>query len=115
MWSSGSIIVLEILAPKKKVCKIVGGVLSPLLSNILLDDFDKELERRGHRLCRYADDANVYVRSKRAGERVMASLTHFLEAKLRLAVNRAKSAVDRPWTRTFLGYTVTNQRAPRLK
>ena len=92
-----------------------GSPLSPLLSNILLDDFDKELERRGHRFCRYADDANVYVRSKRAGERVMASLTHFLEAKLRLKVNRGKSAVDRPWKRTFLGYTVTNQRAPRLK
>ena len=88
-----------------------GSPLSPLLSNILLDDFDKELERRGHRFCRYADDANVYVRSKRAGERVMASLTHFLEAKLRLKVNRGKSAVDRPWKRTFLGYTVTNQRA----
>jgi RNA-directed DNA polymerase len=92
-----------------------GSPLSPLWSNILLDDFDKELERRGHRFCRYADDANVYVRSKRAGERVMASLTHFLEAKLRLKVNRVKSAVDRPWKRTFLGYTVTNQRVPRLK
>jgi RNA-directed DNA polymerase len=92
-----------------------GSPLSPLLSNILLDDFDKELERRGHRFCRYADDANVYVRSQRAGERVMASLTHFLEATLRLKVNRVKSAVDRPWKRTFLGYTVTNQRVPRLK
>jgi RNA-directed DNA polymerase len=92
-----------------------GSPLSPLLSNILLDSFDKELERRGHRFCRYADDANVYVRSQRAGERVMASLTHFLEEKLRLKVNRGKSAVDRPWKRKFLGYTVTNQRAPRLK
>lgn len=92
-----------------------GSPLSPLLSNILLDDFDKELERRGHCFCRYADDANVYVRSRRAGERVMASLTHFLESKLRLKVNHAKSAVDRPWKRKFLGYTVTNHRSPRLK
>lgn len=91
-----------------------GSPLSPLLSNILLDSFDKELERRGHRFCRDADDANVYVRSQRAGERVMASLTHFLEGKRRLKVNRGKSAVDRPWKRKFLGYTVTNQRAPRL-
>ena len=92
-----------------------GSPLSPLLSNILLDSFDKELERRGHRFCRYADDANVYVRSQRAGERVMASLTHFLEGKLRLKVNCGKSAVDRPWKRKFLGYTVTNRRTPRLK
>jgi RNA-directed DNA polymerase len=92
-----------------------GSPLSPLLSNILLDDLDKELERRGHRFCRYADDANIYVRSQRAGARVMASVTHFLEHRLRLKVNRAKSAVDRPWRRTFLGYTVTNQRSPRLK
>ncbi len=92
-----------------------GSPLSPLLSNILLDDLDKELERRGHRFCRYADDANIYVGSKRAGERVMASVTHFLESRLRLKVNRAKSAVDRPWRRTFLGYTVTTQLAPRLK
>jgi len=92
-----------------------GSPLSPLLSNILLDEFDKELERRGHCFCRYADDANVYVRSRRAGERVMASLTRFLESKLRLKVNRAKSAVDRPWKRKFLGYTVTNHRSPRLK
>jgi RNA-directed DNA polymerase len=92
-----------------------GSPLSPLLSNVLLDEFDKELERRGHCFCRYADDAKVYVRSRRAGERVMASLTHFLESKLRLKVNRAKSAVDRPWKRKFLGYTVTNHRSPRLK
>jgi len=92
-----------------------GGPLSPLLSNVLLDDLDKELERREHRFCRYADDCNVYVRSKTAGERVMASLTRFLEGKLRLKVNRAKSAVDRPWNRKFLGYTVTTNRSPRLK
>lgn len=92
-----------------------GSPLSPLLSNILLDDLDKELERRGHHFCRYADDVNIYVASRRAGERVMASLTHYLEAKLRLKVNRRKSAVARPWERTFLGYTVTNHRSPRLK
>ena len=89
--------------------------MSPLLSNILLDDFDKELERRGHRFCRYADDANVYVQSKRAGLRVMASLTRFLKDCLRLKVNQSKSVVDRPWNSTFLGYTVTNNLQPRLK
>jgi RNA-directed DNA polymerase len=92
-----------------------GGPLSPLLSNILLDDLDKELERRGHAFCRYADDCNVYVRSQRAGERVMAALTRFLAERLKLRVNDAKSAVDRPWRRTFLGYTVTAHMAPRLR
>jgi RNA-directed DNA polymerase len=92
-----------------------GGPLSPLLSNILLDDLDKELERRGHSFCRYADDCNVYVRSWRAGERVMASITRFLTERLRLTVNGAKSAVDRPWNRSFLGYTVTNHMRPRLR
>jgi RNA-directed DNA polymerase len=92
-----------------------GSPLSPLLSNILLDDFDKELERRGHRFCRYADDANVYVRSRRAGERVLRSLASFLDRRLRLKVNRGKSAVDRPWKRKFLGYTVTNHSSPRPK
>jgi RNA-directed DNA polymerase len=92
-----------------------GGPLSPLLSNILLDDLDKELERRGHAFCRYADDCNIYVRSRRAGERLMASLTRFLSERLRLAVNLAKSAVDRPWKRSFLGYTVTAHKEPRLR
>jgi len=92
-----------------------GGPLSPLLSNILLDDLDRELERRGHAFCRYADDCNIYVRSERAGQRVMASLIRFLTERLRLTVNRAKSAVDRPWNRTFLGFTVTAHREPRLK
>ena len=92
-----------------------GGPLSPLLSNILLDELDKELERRGHRFCRYADDANVYVKSRRAGERVMASLETFLWERLRLKVNRDKSAVARPWERKFLGYRVTTNRMPRLK
>ncbi len=92
-----------------------GGPLSPLLSNILLDDLDKELERRGHRFVRYADDCNVYVKSKAAGERVMASLERFLTKRLRLTINRVKSAVARPWNRKFLGYSVTFHRQPRLK
>lgn len=92
-----------------------GGPLSPLLSNILLDELDRELERRGHRFVRYADDCNVYVRSKAAGERVMATLESFLREVLRLKINRAKSAVARPWNRKFLGYTVTVHREPKLK
>jgi RNA-directed DNA polymerase len=81
-----------------------GGPLSPLLANLLLDDLDKELERRGHRFCRYADDCNIYVRTKRAGERVMQSITRFLEKKLCLRVNQAKSAVAPVQERKFLGY-----------
>lgn len=92
-----------------------GGPLSPLLSNILLDELDKELERRGHRFARYADDVNVYVQSKRAGERVTASLERFLWKRLRLRINRDKSAVERPWNRSFLGYSVTMHREPKLK
>jgi RNA-directed DNA polymerase len=85
-----------------------GGPLSPLLANVLLDDFDKELERRGHRFCRYADDCNIYVRTQKAGERVMTSVTTFLETKLKLRVNREKSAVAPVVTRKFLGYRVRN-------
>lgn len=92
-----------------------GGPLSPLLSNVLLDDLDKELERRGHRFVRYADDCNVYVKSKAAGKRVMESLERFLREKLRLKVNRDKSAVARPWERKFLGYSVTVHHQPKLK
>ena len=92
-----------------------GGPLSPLLSNILLDELDKELEKRGHRFVRYADDCNVYVRSQAAGERVLGSLEKFLAEKLRLKVNRDKSAVARPWERKFLGYSVTIHREPKLK
>jgi len=92
-----------------------GGPLSPLLSNILLDELDKELERRGHRFVRYADDCNIYVRSKRSGERVLASVERFLQDRLRLTVNRDKSAVDRPWNRKFLGYTFTTHFQPKLK
>lgn len=92
-----------------------GSPLSPLLSNILLDELDKELERRGHRFVRYADDCNVYVKSEAAGERVLESLERFLGKRLRLKVNREKSAVARPWERKFLGYTVTMHRKPKLK
>ena len=81
-----------------------GCPLSPLLSNIVLDELDRELDRRGHRFVRYADDANVYVSSERAGQRVMASLTEFIEGRLRLKVNEAKSAVARPEDRHFLGF-----------
>ncbi|XQY90959.1 group II intron reverse transcriptase/maturase [Metabacillus sp. HB246100] len=87
-----------------------GGPLSPLLSNIVLDELDKELESRGLRFVRYADDCNIYVRSKRAGERIMKSITNFIERKLKLKVNHEKSAVDRPWKRKFLGFTFTSQR-----
>jgi len=82
----------------------VQQVLTPLLSNILLDDLDKELERRGHSFCRYADDCNIYVGSRRAGERLLNSLEKYVTGKLRLKINRSKSAVDRPWNRKFLGY-----------
>ena len=92
-----------------------GGPLSPLLSNILLDDLDKELERRRHRFSRYADDCNIYVRSKAAGERVKQSITSYLWKRLRLKVNEKKSAVERPWRREFLGYSVTVERKPKLK
>ena len=92
-----------------------GGPLSPLLSNILLDDLDRELEKRDHAFCRYADDCNIYVRSKRAGERVLASVTQFLAKRLKLKVNQTKSAVNRPWNRKFLGYSMTFDKQPRLK
>jgi RNA-directed DNA polymerase len=90
-----------------------GGPLSPFLSNIVLDDLDKELARRGHRFCRYADDCNIYVRSHRAGERVMASISRFLTDKLRLKVNEAKSAVARPEERKFLGFSIANDGSER--
>ena len=92
-----------------------GGPLSPLLSNILLTDLDRELERRGHRFCRYADDCNIYVKSQTAGQRAMAAITDYLERKLKLQVNRDKSAVARPWQRKFLGYSVTWHKQVRLK
>lgn len=92
-----------------------GGPLSPLLSNILLDDLDRELEERGHAFCRYADDCNIYVKSKHAGQRVLESLTRFLANRLGLKVNSEKSAVARPWDRKFLGYSMTFHKQPRLK
>lgn len=82
-----------------------GGPLSPLLSNIILDRLDKELERRGHKFCRYADDCNIYVKSQEAGERVMTSVKQFIEKRLHLKVNETKSAVARVWERKFLGYS----------
>ena len=92
-----------------------GSPLSPILSNIMLDDLDKELERRGHTFCRYADDCNIYVASMKAGTRVMASITQFLAERLNLRVNAAKSAVDRPWKLKYLGYSMTSGLKPRLK
>jgi len=92
-----------------------GGPLSPLLSNIVLDELDQELERRGLRFARYADDSNIYVRSRRAGERVMASLTAFITSKLKLRVNQQKSAVARPWQRKFLGFSFTLHREPQRR
>jgi RNA-directed DNA polymerase len=92
-----------------------GGPLSPLLSNILLDELDKELESRGHAFCRYADDCNIYVASQRAGERVMESVSQFLEKRLRLKLNQDKSSVDRPWKRKFLGYSMTSEKSPKLR
>jgi len=92
-----------------------GGPLSPLLSNIVLDELDRELERRGLRFARYADDSNIYVRSRRAGERVMESLTRFITTKLKLKVNQQKSAVARPWERKFLGFSFTSAGKPKRR
>ncbi|MEK4700186.1 group II intron reverse transcriptase/maturase [Solibacillus sp. FSL R7-0668] len=92
-----------------------GGPLSPLLSNIVLDELDKELESRGHKFVRYADDCNIYVKTKRTGERTMASVQRFIEGKLRLKVNKKKSAVDRPWNCKFLGFSFTNHKEPKVR
>jgi RNA-directed DNA polymerase len=92
-----------------------GGPLSPLLSNLMLDDLDQELERRGLRFVRYADDCNIYVRSRRAGERVMQSITRFITGKLKLKVNESKSAVARPAERKFLGFSFTSGRQPKRR
>ncbi|MBM7645206.1 group II intron reverse transcriptase/maturase [Scopulibacillus daqui] len=93
-----------------------GGPLSPLLSNIVLDELDKELEKRGLPFVRYADDCNIYVRSRRAGLRVMESITNFIEGKLKLKVNKEKSAVDRPWKRKFLGFSLTvHKENPKIR
>ncbi len=90
-----------------------GGPLSPLLSNLLLDDLDRELERRGHRFVRYADDFQIFVRSERAGHRVKEGITSFVRRRLKLKVNGEKSAVDRPWRRKFLGFRLTSGKAPK--
>jgi len=92
-----------------------GSPLSPLLSNIVLDELDRELEERGHKFCRYADDCNIYVSSKRSGERVLESISRFIEEKLRLRINADKSAVSRPWKRVFLGYSFTSDRKAKLR
>jgi RNA-directed DNA polymerase len=92
-----------------------GGPLSPLLSNILLNDLDQELERRQLSFCRYADDCNIYVRSRVAGDRVMNGVRTFLEGALKLRINAEKSAVARPWERKFLGFSVTAHRESRLR
>lgn len=92
-----------------------GGPLSPLLSNIVLDVLDKELERRGHKFVRYADDCNIYVKTRKAGNRVMKSVTSFIEGKLKLKVNMSKSAVDRPWKRKFLGFSFTHHKEPKVR
>lgn len=92
-----------------------GGPLSPLLANVLLDEWDRLLETRGHKFCRYADDCNIYVQSRRAGERVLVWCARFLERTLRLQVNAEKSAVDRPWKRKFLGLSITNGRQPKIR
>src|SRR3989475_48812 len=92
-----------------------GGPLSPLLSNLVLDELDRELERRGHRFVRYADDCNLYVGSERAGQRVMESVTHFITHRLKLKVSQAKSAVARPGQRKFLGFSFTSEREPRRR
>jgi RNA-directed DNA polymerase len=92
-----------------------GGPLSPLLSNLVLDELDRELERRGHRFVRYADDCNIYVQSERAGQRVMASVSAFITKRLRLKVNESKSAVARPWDRKFLGFSFTAGTDPKRR
>jgi RNA-directed DNA polymerase len=92
-----------------------GGPLSPLLSNIVLDELDKELEKRGHKFVRYADDCNIYVQSRKAGERVKQSITTYIEGKLKLKVNQEKSAVDRPWKRKFLGFSFTQHLDPKVR
>lgn len=92
-----------------------GGPLSPLLSNIVLDELDKELERRGHKFVRYADDANIYVKTRKAGNRVMNSVSSFIEEQLNLKVNLNKSAIDRPWKRKFLGFSFTSNFEPKVR
>src|SRR5437879_6282251 len=131
-WSNGSCDIIVLLfttkikqcvpfspphncSSKLEIAFCVRGVLSPVLSNIVLNELDQELERRGHRFTRYADDCNIYVRSRRAGERVMSSVTRLLTTKLKLRVNSEKSAVARPWERKFLGFSFTNHKPPKRR
>jgi hypothetical protein len=92
-----------------------GSPLSPLLSNIMLDELDKELEKRGHKFVRYADDCNIYVKTKRAGLRVFASIKHFIESRLKLRINEKKSEVSIAWRRKFLGYSTMFRKVPSLR
>src|SRR6266404_2887350 len=101
--------------PRSLVIFCVRGVLSPLLSNIVLDELDRELERRKHRFVRYADDCNIYVRSQRAGQRVMTNGTRLLTRRLKLKVNEAKSAVARPAERKFLGFSFSTNQEPKRR
>ena len=103
----GKLLITEMGTPQ-------GGPLSPLLANLMLDNLDRELERRGHRFVRYADDCNIYIKSKRAGSRVLRSISLFLSSHLKLSVNEAKSAVDRPWKRQFLGFTLSSRLNRRI-
>jgi RNA-directed DNA polymerase len=103
----GKLLITEMGTPQ-------GGPLSPLLANLMLDNLDRELERRGHRFVRYADDCNIYIKSKRAGVRVLGSISRFLSCHLKLSVNEAKSAVDRPWKRQFLGFTFSSRLNRRI-
>ena len=105
----------QVLVPANLRRAYQGGPLSPLLSNILLNELDRELERRGHRFVRYADDANIYVRSQRAGTRVMAGVERFLNQRLKLTLNREKSRVARPWVCDYLGYGMSWHQQPRLR
>ena len=100
---------------KLEIAFCVRGAISPLLSNLVLDELDRELEERGHRFARYADDCNIYVGSERAGQRVMKSVTRFITERLKLKVNLAKSAVARPGQRKFLGFSFTGEREPRRR
>ena len=98
-------VILNGIKVKTKECTPQGGQMSPPLANIILDDLDKELERRGHKFCRYADDCNIFVKSERAAKRVKESITEYIEKVLKLKVNKEKSAVDRPWKRKFHGFS----------
>lgn len=103
------------VATRSKIGTPQGGPLSPILANILLNELDKELEFRGHKFVRYADDFQIYVKSRKAGQRVMTSVTTFLEKTLKLKVNKEKSAVDRPWKRKFLGFSFTIEKQTRTR